>query len=395
MAAAGWRRWLIGGLAFVLAAGWIAGVTVGIEYGARHSWLFWLEHWTGDWRTMLLSDRPKSQHRKVAVVTVNEDTVDLFPYRTPIDRRFIARLVTTIDKAGAEAIALDFLFLKATEPDKEDELARAIKAAKSRVVVAVGDSRVELSDKQRAYQQAFLEQSGARGGYANLLTGGDRIVRFVAPSADSAFPQSLAVAAAKPDAAPADGPRRISWLLRPADGVQRFFQVPAHLLAAPDGQPAPAAAATLSRLLAGKIVFIGADLIGLDRHMTPLASWENDDEMAGVMIHAQVAAQLLDDRKVTRVKADILRIVYALLGTIGLWIGLRYGGVGYSLYFGTTTLILAAVDISLFIGIRQFLPFGACLAALVAGLIGGIALRQFLATMLAVSHPKSRSAVGA
>ena len=160
MAAAGWRRWLIGAFALVLAAGWIAGVTAGIEYGARHSWLFWLEHWTGDWRTMLLSDRPNSQHRKVAVVTVNEDTVDLFPYRTPIDRRFIANLVTTIDKAGAEAIALDFLVLKATEPDKEDELAGAIKAAKARVVIAVGDSRVELSEKQRAYQQAFLEQSG-------------------------------------------------------------------------------------------------------------------------------------------------------------------------------------------------------------------------------------------
>ena len=395
MAASGWRSWTVGGAILVLAVGWIAAATVGIEYGARNSWLFWLEHWTGDWRTMLLSDRPKSQHPKIAVVKVTEETVDLFPYRTPIDRGFIARLVTTIDKVQPQAIAIDFLFLKTTEPDKEDELIRAIKAAKTRVIIAAGDNRVELTDAQRDYQRKFIERSGAIGGYANLLTGGDRVVRFVAPPADSEFPKSMAVAAAKPDAPPADGPRRISWLLRPSDGVQRFFQVPAHLLASPAGQPAPPTATALSGLLAGKVVFIGADLIGLDRHQTPLASWENDDEMAGVMIHAQVAAQLLDGRKVTRVNPDILRFVYALLAAIGLLIGLRYGGVGYSLYFGTTTLILAAVDISLFIGIRQFLPFGACLAALIVGLVGGIILRQIMTTMIAFSHPKSGSAARA
>ena len=205
MAAAGWRSWVASGFVLVLALGWIAGATAGIEYGARHSWLFWLEHWTGDWRTMLLSDRPKSQHPDVAVVKVTEDTVDLFPYRTPIDRGFIARLVSTIDEAGPKAIAIDFLFVKATEPVKEDELIRAIKAAKARVVIAVGDNRAELTEAHRAYQKAFLERSGAVGGYANLLTGGDRVVRFVAPPADSEFPQSLAVAAAKPDAPPADG----------------------------------------------------------------------------------------------------------------------------------------------------------------------------------------------
>ena len=111
--------------------------------------------------------------------------------------------------------------------------------------------------------------------------------------------------------------------------------------------------------------------------------------MAGVMIHAQVAAQLLDGRKVVRVDPQILRFVYAFLVAVGLLIGLRYGGVGYSLYFGTATLILAGVDISLFVGIRQFLPFGACLAALVVGLIGGIVLRQVLAMMLSLSRTKA------
>ncbi|MEM7747839.1 MAG: CHASE2 domain-containing protein [Pseudomonadota bacterium] len=376
--AASWRQMLSSGLLLVLALLWIGATTFSVEYGTRHSWLFWVEHWTGDWRTMFLSDRPRGQHRKIAIVSVNEDTVAQYPYRTPIDRGLVARLVTALDNAGVEAIGIDFLFLKATEPRKEQELVSAIKAAKARVVIAVGDNRVELTDQQKAYQAEFLKASGAKAGYANLLTGSDRIVRFIAPPEDPEFPKSLAVATAKPSAAPADGPRRISWLLRPKNGNERFTILPAHLMAAPDGLPAPPTAAALSALLKGKIVFIGADLIGLDRHETPLASWENDDEMPGVLIHAQVAAQLIDNRKIKRVNSDVLVAIYAFLAMVGMWIGLRFGSAGYGLYFTTTTLIIAVIDIGLFVSLRQFLPFSACLAALAIGLAGGILLRRLL-----------------
>ena len=376
--AASWRQIFSTAVLLIFALFWIGATTYSVEYGTRHSWLFWVEHWTGDWRTMFLSDRPRDQHEKVAVILVNEDTVAQYPYRTPIDRGLVARLVTSLDKAGVEAIGIDFLFLKATEPHKERELAAAIKAAKARVVIAVGDNRVELTDRQRQYQGEFLKASGAEPGYANLLTGSDRIVRFIAPPADKEFPKSLAVATAKPYAIPADGPRRIAWLLRPKTGNERFQSFPAHLLASPEGQATPPAAAALAPLLKGKIVFIGADLIGLDRHETPLASWENDDEMPGVMIHAQVAAQLIDDRRVARVYATVLRFIYAFLAAVGLWIGLRFGSAGYSLYFGTTTLIIAVIDIGLFVSLRQFLPFSACLAALALGLIGGIFTRRFV-----------------
>ncbi len=394
MATAGWRTWLLNGVLALVGLGWIAGSVVAVEYGAQHSWLFWLEHWTGDWRTMLFSDRPKGQHPKIAVVKVTEQTLEKYPYRAPVDRGLVARLVTAIDQVEPAAIAIDFLFLKPTEPAKDDQLVRAIRSAKARVVLAVGDNRVELSDTQRAYQADMLKKSGAEPGFANLLTGGDHIVRFIAPPADRAYPKSFAVAAAKPDAVVADGPRRIAWLLRPDDGNERFFAVPAHLLAAPEQEPQPSNAATLAQFLRGKVVFIGADLIGIDRHLTPLASWEKDDEMPGVLIHAHVAAQLLDGRNVRRVDAEVLRAVYGLLVVIGFLIGLRYGSVGYSLYFGTTTLALAAIDIGLFIGMRQFLPFGACLTALVVGLIGGIVVRRLASWASALTVPRSTVRTG-
>ena len=389
MAAAGWRIWLLNSVLALIGLTWIAASVVAVDYGSKHSWLFWLEHWTGDWRTMLFSDRPKGQHPKVAVVKVTEETLEKYPYRAPVDRGLVARLVTAIDQAGPQAIAIDFLFLKSTEPEKDEQLVRAIEGAKSRVVLAVGDKRVELTDAQRKYQAETLSRTGAEPGFANLLTGSDHIVRFIAPPVDKDFPRSFAVAAAKPNAKAADGPRRIAWLLRPDDGNERFLEIPAHLLAAPEGEPPPPTAGALSQLLRGKVVFIGADLIGIDRHLTPLASWEDDDEMAGVLIHAQVAAQLLDERRVRRVANDVLWVVYGLLATIGFLIGMRYGSVGYSLYFGTTTLILAATDIALFIGIRQFLPFGACMAALVMGLVGGISIRRLATWANALSIPRA------
>ena len=78
---------------------------------------------------------------------------------------------------------------------------------------------------------------------------------------------------------------------------------------------------------------------------------------------------------------DALRFTYALLAAIGLWIGLRFGSAGYSLYFGTTTLIVAVIDVGLFVSLRQFLPFSACLAALAVGLAGGVLMRRMIRWM--------------
>jgi adenylate cyclase len=376
MAMANFRGMVANAMLMILAVFMIAGIVFSVDYGARYSWLFWAEHWTSDWRATFLSHRPKGQHPRIALVKATETTVQQYTYRTPIDRGLVARLVTTIDAAGAETIAIDFLFLKATEPEKEEQLIAAIKAAKARVVVAVGDSRADLTPAQKTYQEDFLRRSGAIPGYANLFTGRDRIVRFIAPPVDEAYPQSFAVAAAKPDAVRSEGPRRIAWMLKPRDGTERFLEIPADLLAAPEGVTPPPAAPALAALLKGRIVMIGAELVGLDNHQTPLASWDGDDEMVGVRIHAQVAAQLIDNRSVERVSSEYLPAFYALLATFGLWIGFRYGSGGYSLYFGTATLTIAAIDIALFVFADRFLPFAACIVAMFAGLLAGIVLRR-------------------
>lgn len=180
-----------------VAGAWIAGSAWGITRATDYSWALWLEHWTGDIRTALFSYRPKRKHDQIALVTITDDTMQEYPYRSPIDRRLLAQLVTGLDKAGARAVGLDFLFLKPTEKTKDDQLIAAIRSARTRVVVAVGDARVGLNEKQTAYQRDFLKKSGATAGYANLLTGGDRVVRYVAYPEDPEYMQSFAVALAR------------------------------------------------------------------------------------------------------------------------------------------------------------------------------------------------------
>lgn len=360
----------------VLAIAWIAGTAWGVMQASNYSWALWLEHWTGDIRTGLFSHRPKRQHARIALVAVDDATMQHYPYRSPIDRRLLANLVTELDKAGARAIGLDFLFLKPTEPPKDDQLVAAIRQVRTRVVVAVGDSRVGLLPDQTKYQNAFLAASGAAAGYANLLTGGDRVVRYVAKPEDPAFQKSFAMALAKPDAAsPAGGRRRIAWSLSPHNGDDRFFSIPAHTLVTPQGRPTPVAGALLAQFK-DKVVIIGGQFPDIDRHQVPMLTWRGeDDEIPGMVIHAQVAAQLLDGRSIEHLDRDLLLGLFTALAALGMWFGLRHGFVAVSLYATTASVLVVAADFASFHFVDRIIPFGACFTALLLGVAGGVVLR--------------------
>ncbi|MEM7774383.1 MAG: CHASE2 domain-containing protein [Pseudomonadota bacterium] len=361
-----------------LALGWIAATLAIVDWSAKNSLLVWVEHWSGDWRTAFLADREPTQHKKVAIVAVTEETLAPYPYRLPPDRQLLARLITTLDGMGAKAIGIDFLMLRATEPEKDQQLVEAIRTAKTPIVLAVADSRSELLQQERDYQTIFLRKSGARPGYANLLRGDDRIVRYLAPPAadDGTFRRSFSGQLAAPKAEPLSEPRRIAWLLKPEDGSDTFVTLPAHLLAPPglDG-PAPAAAA-LAPLIKGRVIILGSSLPDVDRHATPLPDWE-DEEHDGVFLQAQVVAQILDNRDIRRLPRELLLGVYGLLACLGMFFGLRYGTGAVTVYGSSALIAVAVIDTVLFATIRQFLPFQACVLAMVMGVTGGVIVHRF------------------
>ncbi len=371
-------KFLKNAVVVALALAGIVGAVAAVDWSARNSVLLWVEHWTGDWRTSLLADRKPTQHPDIALVTITEETLAPYPYRLPPDRKLIARLVTALDGMGVKAIGLDFLVARKTEPEKDRLLLEAIRAAKAPVIVAVGDARAQLLEREQAFQANFIAQSGALPGYANLLEADDRIVRFLAaPVANGPFPKSFAAQLAAPKAPPLREPRRIAWLLKPQDGSDTFIKVPAHLIAPPgvDG-PSPMAAA-FTNLLRGRIVIVGASLPDVDRHNTPLPDWEGEVQ-DGVFMQAQVVAQILDGRDILRVPRPYLLGIYAVLVMVGMVFGLRHGLAAMTLYGSTAMIAVAGIDLALFAITRLYLPFQACAIAMLLGLIGGAMLWRVL-----------------
>ena len=62
----------------------------------------------------------------VVVVGITEDTLAAFPYRSPIDRGFLADLIDTLADDGVTAIGLDVVLDRPTEPAKDSALRRAL-----------------------------------------------------------------------------------------------------------------------------------------------------------------------------------------------------------------------------------------------------------------------------
>src|SRR4029077_19100175 len=64
------------------------------------------EQFIRDLETASLS-RPEPQSTDITIVTINEQTLKLFPYREPIDRKFLADLLNKLAEWKPRVIALD------------------------------------------------------------------------------------------------------------------------------------------------------------------------------------------------------------------------------------------------------------------------------------------------
>lgn len=340
---------------------------------AATSALLRAEHWASDWRTAFLSDRLDAAHPKVAIVYVTEDSIEEFPAILPINRGYLARLVTALDEAGAVAIGLDFYFARHTEPSDDAKLISALQHSKDKVVLGVYEtSRNKL---QLAYQLNFIAKAQARAGYINLASEADRIVRYRAsPPSDARYKDSFSSALAKMGGwSEADQPERIGWLLAPANGGDTFLEIEAHKLlrASPEER---------SALLKGRVVLVGGKLFTLDRHGTPL-SVRTQDEMTGVEIHAQMVAELIDNNRSYRELNSLqTRILLAVLICVAVPLGLRYRRREFDfLDWRWASLTAIALDLALFRFRHLILPFTLTSVAWIASVTVGTQLRNAIA----------------
>ncbi|MBD0274563.1 MAG: CHASE2 domain-containing protein, partial [Acetobacteraceae bacterium] len=258
-------------------------------------------------------------HPRIALIGIGEESLDAFPYRSPIDRGFVARLVEELAAAGVAAIGLDLLFDQPTEPAKDQALRAVLARQDVPVVVASIAPETPLPPARSQFLVAFL--AGLSTGTANLPRDiFDDTVRLHVPRHPGTGAPSFAAALAGAVGATAPAqPFPIAWR-RTAEGpVAPVYPAEAVPLLPPDW-------------LRGRVALIGSLVPGSDEHRTTASAFGR--RSFGIEIHAQALAQMLDGRD--EQLADPWREALPILGlaALGLVSGLRLVGRGLLLALG-------------------------------------------------------------
>ncbi|RKZ35015.1 MAG: hypothetical protein DRQ37_07110, partial [Gammaproteobacteria bacterium] len=141
------------------------------------------ENWLADFRQAAFAKVAES-NSDIVIVSVTEDTLASFPYRSPLDRKFLAEILDALEAAEVKAVGVDVLFDQPTEENKDRALYQRLRSFSRPLVVVSADRSAGLTEMQAQYLSAFLD--GITTGHANLLT--DRIdgtVRRLFPGKDT------------------------------------------------------------------------------------------------------------------------------------------------------------------------------------------------------------------
>jgi adenylate cyclase len=367
-----WRR--------IYAAGTILGLVVTLVAPSFWPYLLRIEHSTSDLRTAHLSPRLDGPHPRVAMVTVSEQTFPAlkFPRGSPTNRAMMAEILRRLDKVGACAIGIDFLFLSETSND--EALQRQLKAMRTPTIIGVAVPPIPLTPEQRDFQSRFVDAAGLPAAYLNLRKEkeDDTVRMFPSPppagNTIEGFAEQLA-RQVRPDATSPRG-RRIAWL-RPPLGGDTFVTIPAHTLAT-DGPDKPPGCTAQSPGLEGKIILLGGDFPNLDRHRTPFAP-QLEMLHSGLYVHAQMTADIVDGerraiRELTVAQSAALQVALAIAGFL---LGWRFSAssLAHSLGWTAGTAGLLAIGVLCFLTWNLVLPFAVALLTWALAVTSGRAVR--------------------
>lgn len=228
----------------------------------------------------------------IVLILIEEATLATLPYRSPIDRGFLADLLGSIQAHGPRAVALDLLLDQPTEPAKDAALfARLAAPGAAPVVVAAADEADGLTTPQADYLGAAT--ASARIGQAALLFDpANDVVRATPPAREIRGRRAPALSAAMAEAA---------GVAAPPGGFDIVFAPP---MAGADLAPRLVAAFHpyfTAEQISGKFILIGVSLDNVDRHATPLDVVSAGAETPGVESHAHALAHILDGRSLREV----------------------------------------------------------------------------------------------
>lgn len=295
------------------------------------SFLAHLENLAGDIRIAALQ-APMPQFQDIVIVAITEDTLSQFPYRSPVDRAFLANLLTTIQAKGAKAIGVDILFDQSTEEHKDELLKNTLQNMQVPTFVSYTTRDHIVNIEQLNYLNSFVLPKQRAS--ANLASDPfDGSVRWIFPGENEPnMPIGFARKAAEIfNIHTTNKAIEIAWRSKPNADTPPFAIYPAHIAhMLPD------------EWFKNKLVFVGAVLSITDRHRTPLAVvYDNDDAMMpGILIQAHSAAQFIEKRQPQRSGLLVVCSVTLLMALIGTGIGLVKKGVMFNVCAGLCVVIV-------------------------------------------------------
>jgi CHASE2 domain-containing sensor protein len=337
------------------------------------------DEWTYDWRTLFLSPEAESARSDIAIIVINEESMAEYDYVSPVDRGLMASLLTGLDAAQPKVIGIDFIYDRKSEDAKTQTLVDTMKTINSPVVFGAIDRRVRgFSEENFDYQQNFIAETGRDAGHVffareqETLKIGDQVVRFMGE--DSPEPPHLPgfaqLVADKAGIAPHTPETPfISWQLPPpGDDLFTLFRIPRH---EPGSPPDVVLPESWRPALKDKIVLIGGDFVARDKHLTPLSILDGA-RLPGVMVHAQILAQLIDGREIRTIDWPTEMILLLIVAFAGYLFSRRWQIRKYDwfLYF-VGIFVLVIIGIVMFWAYSLIAPSTTLFFAWTLGVTGG------------------------
>ncbi|HYD23407.1 MAG TPA: adenylate/guanylate cyclase domain-containing protein [Croceibacterium sp.] len=269
---------------------------------ARYSWQFYVsdqaENRLYDLRSFILAPQVPQDDRIVLAVYTDQTLINARK-RSPLDRGLLAQALRNLDAMRPKAIGVDILF---DQPqDEDDELIATLRAMRTPVIVGYAEQSVNAADIGYAQQQyldgviARLGGSKARAGSVTL-SDAEGVTRTW-PPLFAGLPPTLgrAMLASAGDGAKAlPGYQGAIRYRRAADeSAGLYSSLPI------DTFVDPATIPFLKPAVEGRYVLIGGDIVDYDRVETSLTA-STGDEPAGMTVHAEMIAQMLDGARLPR-----------------------------------------------------------------------------------------------
>jgi adenylate cyclase len=254
------------------------------------------------------------QDSRIVLMVYTDQTLIKARKRSPLDRGLLARTLRNLDGMGAKAIGIDILF---DQPqDEDDELIATLQAMQTPVALAYADVAINKDDlvyEQQQYLNAFQAQMKATRTRAASIRldntfGTTRVWPDILPGQPPLLGRAMLADAgeAAPRFAQYEGAidyRRPRFVDEPL-----FAALQIDLFADPDPEVLP----FLAEQIAGKYILIGGDIVDYDRVETTFSSITGEVP-AGIAVHAEIIAQMLDDRYLAPIPSWVLWLMALLV----------------------------------------------------------------------------------